>query len=42
MPHEKLKTSDRRYQTMLRQYLAFRRKHPDRPATFYANRQEWM
>ena len=42
MPHEKLKTSDRRYATMLRQYLAFRKKHPDRPATFYANRREWL
>jgi hypothetical protein len=42
MPHEKLKTSDRRYATMLRQYLAFRKKHPDRPATFYTNRHEWL
>jgi len=42
MPHEKLKTSDRRYATMLRQYLAFRKKHPDRPATFYANRREGL
>jgi len=42
MPHKKLTTSDRRYETMLRQYLAFRKKHPDRPATFYANRHEWL
>jgi hypothetical protein len=42
MPHERLKTSDRRYETMRRQYLAFRKKHPDRPATFYANRHEWL
>jgi hypothetical protein len=42
MPHKKLKTSDRRYETMLRQYLAFRKRHPDRPATFYANRHEWL
>jgi hypothetical protein len=42
MPHKKLKTSDRRYEAMLRQYLAFRKKHPDRPATFYANRHEWL
>ncbi len=41
-PHKKLKTSDRRYQATLRQYLAFRKKHPDRPATFYANRHEWL
>jgi hypothetical protein len=42
MPHAKLKTSDRRYERTLRRYLAFRKKHPDRPATFYANRHEWL
>jgi hypothetical protein len=42
LPHQKLRTSDRRYQAMLRKYLAFRKKHPDRPATFYANRHEWL
>jgi hypothetical protein len=41
-PHTKLKTSDRRYRAMLRQYLAFRKKHPAGPATFYANRHEWL
>jgi hypothetical protein len=42
MPHKKLHTSDRRYTAMLRKYLAFRRLHPDRPATFYANRHAWL
>jgi hypothetical protein len=42
MPHRKLKTSDRRYQSMLRRYLTFRQKYPDRPATFYSNRHQWM
>jgi hypothetical protein len=42
MPHKKLKTSDPRYQTMLRQILAFRSKHPSAPATFYSNRRQWM
>jgi len=42
MPHKKLTTSDRRYDAMLRRYLAFRRQHPDRPAIFYANRHEWL
>jgi len=42
MPHKKLKTSDRRYRAVLRRYLAFRKKYPDRPATFYANRHEWL
>jgi hypothetical protein len=38
----KLKTSDRRYRAMLRRYLAFREKHPHRPAVFYSNRHQWM
>lgn len=42
MPHKKLRTSDRRYRKMLAQYLAFRKKHPGRPATFYSNRHQWM
>ncbi len=42
MPHTKLKTSDRRYRAVLRRYRAFRKNYPDRPATFYANRHEWL
>lgn len=42
MPHKKLKTSDRRYRAVLRRYRAFRKNYPDRPATFYANRHEWL
>lgn len=42
MPHTKLRTSDRRYQAALRRYLAFRKKYPKRPATFYSNRRQWM
>jgi hypothetical protein len=42
MPHRKIQTSNRRYQTMLRQYLAFRKKHPSKPATFYSNRPLWL
>lgn len=42
MSHAKLATSDRRYAAMLRRYLAFRKKYPDRPATFYANRHGWL
>jgi hypothetical protein len=42
MPHRKIQTSDRRYRTMLRQYLAFRKKHPHDPATFYSNRHVWL
>jgi len=42
MPHQKIKTSDHRYRKMLALYRAFRKKHPYRPATFYANRKQWM
>lgn len=42
MPHRKLKTSDRRYQAMLKRYRAFRRKYPNRPVTFYSNRRQWL
>ena len=42
LPHQKLKTSDRRYQAILRQFRAFRNKYPHRPATFYSNRHQWL
>lgn len=42
MPHRKLRTSDRRYQRVLRRYLEFRKQYPHRPATFYPNRLQWM
>jgi len=42
LPHKKLKTSERRYQAILRQFRAFRKKCPHRPATFYSNRHQWL
>ncbi|HEV2176891.1 MAG TPA: hypothetical protein VGW33_06785 [Terriglobia bacterium] len=42
LPHQKLKTSDRRYQEMLNRYRAFRRKYPEGPATFYVDQRSWM
>ena len=42
MPHRKIKTSNRRYHAVLRQFQAFRKKYPTRPATFYANKHRWM
>ena len=38
MPHKTIRTSERRHQAILRQFQAFRKKHPDKPATFYSNR----
>jgi len=42
MAHKRLETSDRRFQAMLRRYLAFRKKYPGRPAIFYSNRRQWL
>ena len=42
MPHKKIKTSDRRYQAILRRFKAYRKQHPEGPVTFYANRHQWM
>lgn len=42
MPHRKLKSSDHRYEQVLRRYLAFKEKYPNRQVTFYSNRHQWM
>lgn len=42
MPHRKLKSSDRRYEQILRRYLAFKERYPERQVTFYSNRDQWM
>lgn len=42
LPHQKLKSSDRRYEQVLRRYLAFKEKYPNRQVTFYSSRHQWM
>lgn len=42
MPHRALKTSERRYQAMLRQFRAFRERQPTGPADFYAGQASWL
>lgn len=42
LPHRRLKSSDRRYKQVLRRYLAFKEKYPNRQVTFYSNRLQWM
>jgi hypothetical protein len=42
LPHRPLRTSERRYADVLRQFRAFRAKYPERPATFYAGRETWL
>lgn len=41
-PHARLRTSDLRYRRALRRYRAFRARHPDEPATYYAGRDRWL
>jgi hypothetical protein len=40
--HIKLKTSNHRYEKVLRRYLAFKEKFPHHQVTFYPNRHQWM
>ena len=42
MPHKPIRTSERRYQAILKQFQAFRQKYPNKPATFYSNRNVWL
>lgn len=41
-PHTRLRTSDRRYRRALRRYREFRARYPDRPVTFYPDRDRWL
>lgn len=42
LPHRKLKTSNQRYEKILRRYRAFKEMFPQRQVTFYSNRHQWM
>ena len=42
MPHQKIRTSDRRFRSMLRRYHAFRRKDPHGPVDFYKDQRRWL
>lgn len=42
LPHQTLKTSDRRYHAVLRRYRAFKQKYPDRVPDFYSHQELWM
>ena len=42
MPHTLLKTSDARYERMLRRFQEFKRAHPRKPFTEYENQQHWL
>lgn len=40
--HRAIHSSDKRYETLYRRYLAFRERYPDRPAAYYSNKTLWM
>ena len=42
MPHTPLKTSNARYERMLRKFLAFKKAHPNKPYTNYEGSDAWM
>ena len=42
MPHRKIGISDRRYHALHARFIAFKKTFPDRPVTFYSNRNQWM
>jgi hypothetical protein len=42
LSHRKLRSSNHRYEKVLRRYIAFKEKHPGRQITFYSNRHQWM
>jgi hypothetical protein len=41
LPHQKLKSSIRRYRSLLRKYRAYRKAHNDRKPVYYRGRQKW-
>ncbi len=42
IPHKALPSSDSRYELLLTRYQEFRRRHPTRQLTYFANRNQWM
>jgi hypothetical protein len=42
MPHRRLDSSDRRYETLLARYNRFKKRYPDRAPKYYDNQNQWM
>ena len=42
IPHQKLKSSDRRYDYWHERYQKYKRRYPDRSPAYYPNRHQWM
>jgi hypothetical protein len=41
LPHQKIKSSDRRYRWLLRRYKEYRKTNNDRKPTYYRGREKW-
>jgi hypothetical protein len=41
LPHQKIRSSDRRYRQLLKRYKAYRRSHNDRKPIYYRGRENW-
>jgi len=42
MPHKKLRSSDKRYATLLARYHQYKKRYPDRSPSYYESRSVWM
>lgn len=42
VPHKSIQSSDRKYASWHRRYLAYKSQYPDRQADYYPNKQTWM
>ncbi len=42
LPHQRLRSSDKRYEKLLARYKKYKRRYPDRSPAYYENRAQWM
>ncbi len=42
IPHQKLRSSDRRYEYWHERYQKYKRRYPDESPAYYGNRKQWM
>ena len=42
IPHQKIRSSDQRYQKLLTRYHRYKKRYPDRSPSYYDSRPKWM
>jgi hypothetical protein len=42
IPHQKLRSSDQRYERLLARYHRYKKRYPDRSPTYYDSRANWL